>query len=304
MVRLPLVRARGSRERIGVSDMSSQLGFFGAPEKPVGDTTVRDAALSPCGTWRWWLSRIWNSEKPIGLVVMLNPSTADHTRDDPTVQSLMRRGRFWGWGGYYIVNLCAFRSSDPSDLAKAEDPIGPENDAHIDRLAEQATSRRGRIVVAWGAYFGDVDKVPAKLRGRDVAVLKRLCGLAEVLCIGRNNDRSPTHPQARGKFRVADESPLEVFAAKIGGDAAEEQRKKPKREVVPFSARPPSPGDMPRVGSAPTGDCSYCGTHAEGRYGVLAQDKSRTLPLCNGCGPSHHPTIREVWAKDAEGKGS
>lgn len=199
------------------------------PKRPAGDGVVRNAALSADGVYRWWLSRTWAfSDGPMGLVCMLNPSTANGEKDDPTIRTLIQRGReTWGWSGFYAVNLCALISPLPGVLLHAQNPIGAENDATIARLAYCARRSGGQLVVAWGGIL-DWQKVAPPLRGRDEVVVKMLAELADVWCLGRgkvnkfhtghpaSGARAPTHPLARGKGRIPVETPLELYRAKIG----------------------------------------------------------------------------------------
>lgn len=181
------------------------------PKKPSGDGIVRDAKI--VGDYRLWLSRIWDDTKPMGLVCMLKPSTANAERDDPTVATLIKRGRdVWGWGGFYVVNLFSLISSAPARLYTDPDPIGPDTDRTIERLAICAKRSGGPLVVAWGALvpFDRIDLVEP-LRGRDVYVLKILAEIGDVYCLRQTRAGAPTHPMARGKGRIPVWTPLEVF---------------------------------------------------------------------------------------------
>src|SRR5712664_2208515 len=88
---------------------------------------VRSAGFSCCGLYRYWLRRHWDAELPPVCFVMLNPSTADAERDDPTIRRCCGFSRRWGYGGIVVVNLYAFRTSDPCCLRNAVHPVGPEN---------------------------------------------------------------------------------------------------------------------------------------------------------------------------------
>src|SRR5207253_9302632 len=52
--------------------------------------------------------------------VGLNPSTADATQDDPTIRRCIRFAREWGFDRLKMVNLYAYRATDPRELGKAE----------------------------------------------------------------------------------------------------------------------------------------------------------------------------------------
>ena len=113
---------------------------------------------------------------------MLNPSTADARRDDPTIRRCMGFARTWGYGGVEVVNLFALRATDPSRLRIARDPVGPENDAHIRAVARRSSA----LVVAWGIH--------GALRERDAEVLALLSRRAPTHSLGWTKDGHPRHP--------------------------------------------------------------------------------------------------------------
>jgi len=141
------------------------------------------AAISECGQYRYGLWRIWDASRPYCLFVMLNPSTADETDNDPTVERCLRRARDMGYGGLHIVNLFAWRSTDPSILTGLDDPVGPDNDKEIVALAQDA----GIVICAWGkdgAILGRANVVLAMLRQAGI----------QPHGLKFNLDGSPKHP--------------------------------------------------------------------------------------------------------------
>lgn len=109
-----------------------------------------NAIISECGRYRYWLTREWG-EGPLVTFVMLNPSTADAEQDDPTIRRCMGYARSWGYDGITVVNLYALRSTDPRQLWRADDPIGPSNDQYLTTAAMRAALDDAPIVAAWGA---------------------------------------------------------------------------------------------------------------------------------------------------------
>jgi len=79
----------------------------------------RDALISPCSQYRYWLLRRW-SNRPLATFVMLNPSTADANSDDATIRKCMGFADAWGLGGIWVVNLFALRSTNPYGLVSDE----------------------------------------------------------------------------------------------------------------------------------------------------------------------------------------
>lgn len=142
----------------------------------------REAHFSTDRRYRYSLRRRWGRGKRL-LMVMLNPSRADEARDDPTTTFCVNRAKAKGFGSYEAVNLFALVDPSPDALRRVDDPVGPGNDAWIERAAAEAD----RIVVAWGRH--------GSLHARDEAVLRLLRGKT-LHCFGRNADGSPRFPRA------------------------------------------------------------------------------------------------------------
>src|SRR5687768_16866498 len=107
----------------------------------------RGARFSACRTYRFELWRIWDEDGPKLNVIGLNPSTADENLDDPTIRRCIGFARDWGFGGLVMTNLFAYRSTDPKGLAAVDDPVGPNNDYHLEIAACSGTP-----LAAWGAH--------------------------------------------------------------------------------------------------------------------------------------------------------
>ena len=105
------------------------------------------AAYSPCGAFRYSLSRRWGSAPAVAFI-MLNPSTASEAQDDPTIARCAAIARALGAGGITVVNLFALRATDPRVLRDAPEPVGPLNDAAI----LSACSGASRVICAWGTH--------------------------------------------------------------------------------------------------------------------------------------------------------
>lgn len=151
------------------------------------------ATWSPCKRYRYTLRRTWaNPDASVLRLVtwiLLNPSTADETQDDPTIRRCKNFSKSWGFDGLIIVNAYALRSTDPKGLWKVEDPNGPENDAAIlSACRESAVNYNGKsivhVVCGWGANLRNDrrDALAKLLRDIDLSALKV------------NGNGSPAHP--------------------------------------------------------------------------------------------------------------
>lgn len=145
--------------------------------------------------YRYLLSRTWDVFLPRMVWIMLNPSTADHEIDDPTILACMDFARRNGCGGILVVNLFAFRSPHPKVMLAAEDPIGPENDTYILGAVRGAVPVGGMVIAAWGTNGAYLD------RDLQVVDLLERSGL-QVMCFGKTKDGHPKHPLARGHHRI------------------------------------------------------------------------------------------------------
>lgn len=145
------------------------------------------AVYSRCQRYRYRLERILGPGPAMGIV-MINPSLATEALDDPTIDRVQALCQRFGFGRAIIGNLFAWRTSDVAELARVDDPVGPENDAHLASLAQDADM----IVVAWGASA----KLPRRHAGRwrDVAVLLGASG-KPLHCLTHLKDGHPRHPQ-------------------------------------------------------------------------------------------------------------
>lgn len=142
----------------------------------------RTALLSPCGRFRYRLGRRWGDGRAL-LFVMLNPSTADAEEDDATIRRCIKFAQAHDFAALEVVNLFAFRATDPKDLRRAFYPVGPENDAHIEAAASEAAA----ICVAWGANVAGLE------RPQVVLPLLRAAG-KPLQCLRITRSGYPQHP--------------------------------------------------------------------------------------------------------------
>lgn len=144
------------------------------------------ATMSPCGKYRYELTRFWDGRKPAVAFVMLNPSTADAEIDDPTIRRCIGFAQAWGYGELRVYNLFALRATDPGELLTSDAPVGPDNAKFIEKARAC-----DRIVCAWGATT-----LPKPHAHRGLIVTDLLMGedSRDLYCLGYTKDGSPRHP--------------------------------------------------------------------------------------------------------------
>lgn len=132
--------------------------------------------------YRYAFGRWWGIEDLARSVVwvMLNPATGDTDgKRRPTLERAIARSRAWDADGIVVVNLFAYRGTNPKVLSTVADPVGPANDDALKLLTAQAL----RTVAAWGGHGGR--------QGRSTAVRPLL---AAPLCLGTTQNGEPRHP--------------------------------------------------------------------------------------------------------------
>ena len=148
----------------------------------------KTAEISPCGQYRYRLGRIWESERLRPLsIIMLNPSTADASIDDPTIRRCIGFAQRDGYGAIFVANLFSFRATSPQEMMAADDPIGPHGDTAIKELLHGSREYGTPILAAWGAHGGFRD------RDQTVRAMAREWGVP-LVCLGTTGTGHPRHP--------------------------------------------------------------------------------------------------------------
>ena len=113
--------------------------------------------------------------------ICLNPSTADENQLDPTLRRIRDFSATWGYAFFIMLNLFAWRATQPADMKRTTDPIGPDNDHWIAHWSK----RVDRVMLGWGEHGAHL--------GRDQHVLTYL-DRSKTFCLERNTSGQPKHP--------------------------------------------------------------------------------------------------------------
>ena len=144
------------------------------------------------GPYRYELSREWDESKSKLRFCMLNPSTADALKDDPTIRRCMGFAMKFGYGGIVVVNLFALRKTVPPKRWVKGD-IGPKNDEYIKNLCFEKD-----VICAWGTKADEH-------RVADVMDIFENDGI-QTYSLGLTKGHHPKHPLYLPKG-----APMEVF---------------------------------------------------------------------------------------------
>lgn len=161
----------------------------------------KEAELSSCGRYRWWLRRTWpGGNGEVVCFIMLNPSTADADMDDPTIRRCIGFAQAWGFSTLSVRNLFPWRATDPTELLAAKDPTGGSRGdievvggctAHV-------------AVAAWGAH-----PLAEQRAARICAQIARTYPGKQLMCLGTTKHGHPRHP-----LYVPKAQPLIVYERK------------------------------------------------------------------------------------------
>ena len=137
---------------------------------------------SPDMMFRYAFGRWWGNTDlaTTAIWVLLNPATGDtEKRHRPTLVRCISRSRAAGHTGLVIVNLFAFRDTNPRNLRTAPDVIGPANDD----VLRVITKAGAQTIAAWGGH--------GRLKGRSGHVGPLL---ASPMCLGTTQRGETRHP--------------------------------------------------------------------------------------------------------------
>jgi hypothetical protein len=149
------------------------------------------AVFSDCGKYRYLLTRRVGRNDRAACFIMLNPSTADADRDDPTIRKCIGFARRWGCGRLIVANLFALRATNPAELRRARDPVGPLNRTWIEEAVKCTVGAayaadQGLVICAWGTVGSHAHQDRVALRWIESVCTPQTLGLTQ--------DGSPKHP--------------------------------------------------------------------------------------------------------------
>lgn len=155
-------------------------------ELPYENTARSGASFSPDRIHRWSLWRCWEGCFLGDMIAFigLNPSTADESANDPTVTRCINFAKRWNYPGMFMLNIFAFRATDPKAMKAADDPVGESNDLALRFFSGNVH----RVVCCWGTH--------GAFRDRGPHVKRMLQGMptAELCHLGLTKHGHPKHP--------------------------------------------------------------------------------------------------------------
>lgn len=131
---------------------------------------------------RVYLWRKWEKAGSMIMFIGLNPSTADESRDDPTIRRCIGFAQRWGYSGMFMCNAYTLVSPDPKKL-NTEKPV--TMGAYLAMRTIRGLCKEA--VAAWGNQIELV-------RGWEEWVRRIRDDLAPLQCFGTTKLGHPRHP--------------------------------------------------------------------------------------------------------------
>lgn len=142
----------------------------------------KSASFSTGKVHRFFLCRVWDESLPVIMCIGLNPSTADHIKDDPTIRILVKVLTRLGYGGFYMTNLFTIVSSDPSILLKSPSSALFAADEYLLRISNEC---KNNVIFCWGNFK------QAQERSKEVINM-----FPVAKCFGYTKSGAPIHPMS------------------------------------------------------------------------------------------------------------
>lgn len=176
------------------------------------DYIENDAFVSDCEMYRYTLLRRWNENYPAVCFIMLNPSTADASKDDRTITRCVSYARRWGFGALRVCNLSPQRTKNPKQLLPVSDGIIDNNRGWISNSVRCSDA----TIFAWGGYISNSKQL---LEQAEECKLRHKGAMA----INVNRDGTPVHPlyQPADAMPILYTSALQWMRDNAGADAQE-----------------------------------------------------------------------------------
>ncbi len=165
--------------------------LFGAsPDRDDTPFVQKSATISECGRFRYALERsVPGVIGPALCWLMLNPSTADASKDDPTIRKVVGFTQRAGFGVAIVVNLFAYRATDPQRMrarwADSLSALAESEGVDNERAIRELRTVSNTVVCAWGAFPWVSPQVSR--------VLPWLGAMRRV-CLGTSQSGAPRHP--------------------------------------------------------------------------------------------------------------
>lgn len=152
------------------------------------DTIKCEAIFNDERTHRYLWKRVWDKEKPLATVIMLNPCHSDNIITDTTTSLVVNNvAKLKDYGGVEIVNLFSMLTTKLDFRKNTIDELNDsENNSYIKRAAEESKA----VILAWGRSADSNQSIA----DRATEVINVLMPYKDKLYIISDGERAGVHP--------------------------------------------------------------------------------------------------------------
>lgn len=163
------------------------------------DTIRCECVFSEDHSHRFYWRRMWDKDKPLAAVVMLNPCAADNLVMDTTTYLVVNNvAKLEKFGGVIIVNLFSLLTAKLNFRWNSDEDLNaPENDSYINKAALEAEI----IVLAWGRGQDNNQRIADRVA--DVLkLLEKHKAKLRIISDGKRSGIHPLTPSVRSEWRL------------------------------------------------------------------------------------------------------
>lgn len=187
------------------------------------DTIKCEVIFNDQKTHRFLWERVWNKDKPVACVVMINPCMADTIVSDTTTELVVKNiARLGEYGGVSIVNLYSLLTNKLV-FRNAEQLNDADNDQYIKKAAEEAAI----VVLAWGKS-ADTNLAIADRAEHVIKLLKGQKEKLRLISDGKRMGIHPLTPSARAHWELVNAEKWLETSAETARKCKEKEKAKEK----------------------------------------------------------------------------
>jgi len=180
------------------------------------ETIKCEAIFNDDHTHRYLWKRVWNKDKPLACVLMLNPCHADNILTDTTTALVVNNvARLEKYGGVVIVNLYSILTNRLDFRWHSDEEL---NDAENDTCIKQAAADCETIILGWGRGSATNQRI-TKRANVVLELLKPYASKLFVLTDGIRSGLHPLTPTLRSNWK------LEAFHYPVPSETSEAETK-------------------------------------------------------------------------------
>ena len=169
------------------------------------DTIKCEAIFNDEHTHRYLWKRVWNKDKPIACVIMLNPNISDNIITDTTTTLVVNNiARLETFGGVEIVNLYSTVTNKLNFRWNSDEML---NDTASDDYIKNSAENCGIVILAWGTGVATNKRISARV-DEVMELLQEYKNKMYLISDGETKGYHPLVPKIRTSWKLEKYAPV------------------------------------------------------------------------------------------------